>query len=126
MFHQNILKESTETEDRLGVGGHLVESEPEPQVESLEGGVELGRLVTDVAHGGGEHGETMEGNDSTGWVDHHVVHGCILPSQHGLGGVGRAAGEGLGHLTGVMCCVREREGLGVVTSVSRLNASITW
>ena len=88
MFHQNILKESTETEDGLGVGGHLVQSEPEPQVESFEGGVELGRLGADVAHWGGKHGEPMEGNDSTGRVDHHVVHGGVLPSQHGLGWVG--------------------------------------
>ena len=100
MFHENILKESTETEDGLWVGGHLVESEPEPQIERLEGGVELGWLVTDVAHWGSKHGETVERNDATGRVDHHVVHGGVLPSQHGLGWVGGPAGEGLGHLTG--------------------------
>ena len=88
MFHENILKESTETEDGLGVGGDLVESEPEPQVDRLEGGVELGGLVTHVAHWGSEHGEAVEGNDATGWVDHHVVHGGVLPSQHGFGWVG--------------------------------------
>ena len=88
MFHQNVLKESAETEDGLGVGGDLVQSEPEPQVESFEGGIELGRLVTDVTHWGGKHGETMEGDDSTGRVDDHVVHCCVLPSQHGLGWVG--------------------------------------
>ena len=87
MFHENILKESTETEDGLGVGGDLVESEPEPQVERLEGGVELGGLVTHVAHWGSEHGEAVEGNDPTGRVDDHVVHGRILPSQHRLGRV---------------------------------------
>ena len=30
MFHQNILEQSTETEDGLRVGRHLVKSEPEP------------------------------------------------------------------------------------------------
>ena len=88
MFHQNILEQSTETEDGLRVRRHLVKSEPEPQVQSFEGGVELGRLVTDIAHGGGKHGEPVEGNDTTGRVDHHVVHRGVLPSQHGLGRVG--------------------------------------
>ena len=84
MFHQNILKQRAEAEHGLRVGGHLVQPEPEPQVESLEGGVELGGLVADVAHGGGEHAEAVEGNDAAGRVDYHVVHGRILTSQYGL------------------------------------------
>ena len=64
-----------------------MQSEPEPQVESLEGGVQLGRLVAHVAHRGSEHAEAVEGNDSAGRVDDHVVHGRILPSQHGFGRV---------------------------------------
>ena len=102
MFHQNILKQSAETEDGLRVGGDLVESEPEPQVESFEGGVELGRLVTDIAHGGGKHAEPVERNDATETfnfqtfthhiflprgVDDQVVCGSVLSSQHCLGGI---------------------------------------
>ena len=30
MLHQNILEEGAEAEDGLGVGGHLVQPEPEP------------------------------------------------------------------------------------------------
>ena len=65
-----------------------MESEPEPQIERLEGGVELCRLVAHVAHRGSKHGETVEGNDPAWRVDDHVVHGGVLPSQHGLGWVG--------------------------------------
>ena len=54
--------------------------------------------MADVTHRGSKHTEPMEGDDSTRRVDHHVVHGGVLPPQHSLGGVCGPARECLGHL----------------------------
>ena len=66
VLHQDILEQGAEAEDGLGVGGDLVQPEPEPEVHGLEGGVQLGRLGTHVAHRGREHAEPVKWNDAAG------------------------------------------------------------
>ena len=63
VLHQDVLEEGAEAEDGLRVRGDLVQPEPEPQVHRLEGGVQLRRLVTHVAHRGREHAEPVKWND---------------------------------------------------------------
>ena len=64
VLHQDVLEEGAEAEDGLRVRGDLVQPEPEPQVHRLEGGVQLRRLVTDVAHRGREHAEPVKWNNT--------------------------------------------------------------
>ena len=64
VLHQDILEQGAEAEDGLGVGGDLVQAEPEPEVHRLEGGVQLGGLGTHVAHRGREHAEPVKWNNT--------------------------------------------------------------
>ena len=58
-----------------------------PEIHSPEGEVELQRLGVDIAEGSAEHGQSVEGDDAVGRVDHQVLrqarltyHFCILNS----------------------------------------------
>ena len=62
VLHQDILEQGAQAEDGLRVRGDLVKAEPEPEIHRLEGGVQLGGLVTHIAHRGREHAEPVKWN----------------------------------------------------------------